>query len=65
MIVLLMVMPFIIGYVDRTCQSFLSGCAFSPFSPFSFSVFDLIIVDFTFPCLWVISFFWLNAIGIC
>ena len=27
MIVLLMVMSFVIGCVDRMCQSFLSGCA--------------------------------------
>ena len=32
MIVLLMVMSFIIGCVDRMCQSFLSGCVF-PFFP--------------------------------
>ena len=29
MIVLLMVMSFIIAWVDRMCQSFLSGCVFS------------------------------------
>ena len=40
MIVLLMVTSFIIGYVDRTCQSFLSGCLFVFFQP------DLIIMGF-------------------
>ena len=48
-IVLLMAMPFIIGYVDQVCQSFLSGCAvFVLFSFFSTMIFDLVIMDFDF-----------------
>ena len=47
MTVLRMVMSLIIGYVDRMCQPFLSGCVFSlHFFLFSTILFDLIIVDF-------------------
>ena len=43
MTVLLMVMPFVIEYVDRVSQSFLSGCVFFTFSLLFFShSFDLI-----------------------
>ena len=45
MIVLLMVVSFIIGYVDRMCQSFLSGCVLFFFF-FSTIIFDTVVVDF-------------------
>ena len=42
MIVLFMVVSFVIGCVDRMCQSFLSECVFS----FPVIVFGLVIMDF-------------------
>ena len=41
MIVLFMVVSFVIGCVDRMCQSFLSECVY-----FSIIVFGLVIMDF-------------------
>ena len=48
MIVSFKVMAFIIGRVDRMCQSFLSLCLFFSFFSFFFStiVFGLAVVDF-------------------
>ena len=52
MIVLLMVCVFVIGCVDRMCQSFLSECVF-----FFIMVFGPLVMNFlTFSCLWEISF---------
>ena len=54
MIILLMVVSFVIGCVNRMCQSFLPECVFF----FIFIVvFGLVVMNFfTFPCLWDISF---------
>ena len=45
MIVLFTVLSFIIGYVDRMCQSFLSGCVFSFFFFSTTIIFGLVAVD--------------------
>ena len=48
MIVLFMIVSFIIGCVDRMCQSFLSECAFFPFDH-SFLALSLWIFDLSLP----------------
>ena len=51
MIVLLMVVSFVIGCVDRMCQSFLSECVF-----FHHSFWPCHYAFLTFHCLWEIRF---------
>ena len=51
MLVLFMGLSFVIGYVDRMCQSFLSECVF-----FHHSFWSCRCGFLTFPCLWEISF---------
>ena len=55
MIVLLMVVAFIIGCVDRMCQSFLSERIFFVFL-FHHSFWPCRYGFLTFPCLWEIRF---------